>query len=61
MGRWCVRVWIPVDTEDDEIYSSYDEASKVEQSLTLMQPENIYQVIDLDLEGKEVGDDEIVW
>lgn len=61
MGRWCVRVWIPVDTEDDEIYSSYDEASKVEQSLTLMQPENIYQVIDLDLEEKEVGDDEIVW
>ena len=61
MGRWCVRVWIPVDTEDDEIYSSYDEASKVEQSLTLMQPENIYQVIDLDWEGKEVGDDEIVW
>ena len=59
MGRWCVRVWIPADTEGEEVYSSYDEASQVEQSLTLMQPENIYQVIDLDLEGKEIGDDEV--
>ena len=58
MGRYCVRVWIPVDAENEEVYSSYEEASQVEQNLSLMQPENIYQVIDLDLEGMEVECDE---
>lgn len=58
MGRYCVRVWIPVGAENEEIYSSYEEASQVEQNLSLMQPENIYQVIDLDLEGVEIDDED---
>ena len=61
MGRFCVRVWIPVVTDEEEVYSSYEDASQVEQSISLMQPENIYQIIDLDSEEEEEesGDNEV--
>ena len=61
MNRYVVRVWVPVEVEVEETYSSYEEACSVVESLSLMQPENIYYVMDLDVEEEEVGDDEIVW
>lgn len=61
MGRYVVRVWVPAEVEVEETYSSYEEACSVVESLSLMQPENIYYVMDLDVEEEEVGDDEIVW
>lgn len=59
MGRYVVRVWVPVEEEVEEIYDSYEKACSVMESLSMMQPENIYDVADLDLEEEE--DDENPW
>lgn len=50
MARYSVRVWVPAEVEVEEIYSSYDEAYSIVESLSAMQPENIYHIIDLDTE-----------
>lgn len=59
MGRYVVRVWVPVEMEDEEIYSSYEDARSVMESLSMMQPENVHLVIDLDAEEEENGDNEV--
>lgn len=56
MSRYTVRVWVPVEVEVEEVYSSYDEAYSVVESLSAMQPENIYHIIDLD--GEEGYDED---
>ena len=61
MGRYVVRVWVPVEMEDEEVYSSYEEACATVESLSMMQPENIHYVIDLDEEEEESGDNEVAW
>ncbi len=61
MGRYVVRVWVPVEAEDEEVYSSYKEACSTVESLSMMQPENIHYVIDLDVEEEESGDNEVAW
>lgn len=60
MGRYVVRVWVPVEVEVEETYDSYEEACSVVESLSMMQPENIYFVKDLDVE-EEVYNDEDSW
>lgn len=50
MGRYVVRVWVPVEVEVEETYSSYEEARSIVDSLEMMQPENIYHIANLDVE-----------
>jgi hypothetical protein len=56
MGRYVVRVWVPVEVEDEETYSSYEEALSVVDSLEMMQPENIYHIANLDVEEENDED-----
>jgi hypothetical protein len=56
MGRYVVRVWVPVEVEDEETYSSYEEARSVVDSLEMMQPENIYHIANLDVEEENDED-----
>ena len=41
---WIIKAYIPVDCEDPEIYATREEAEKDVESLSLMQPENIYEI-----------------
>ncbi len=41
---WIIKVYIPVDPEDQQVYDSREEAEKDLESLSLMQPENVYQI-----------------
>ena len=49
-----VKVWIPCDEEEVTVYSSLNEAIDAEESMSLMQPENHYEVAWCDKDGKEV-------
>ena len=46
--KYYVKVWIPVDDSSGEVYNSELEAEKVIESLSLMQPENRYEVVRVD-------------
>ncbi len=41
---WVIKCYIPVDPEDPEIYPAREDAERDLESLTLMQPENIYEI-----------------
>jgi len=41
---WIIKAYIPVEPEDPEIYATREEAEKNMESLILMQPENIYEI-----------------
>ena len=41
---WIVKAYIPVEPDDPEIYTTRKEAERDIESLSLMQPENIYHV-----------------
>ena len=41
---WIIRAYIPVDPEDPEVYAIKEEAEKDIESLNLMQPENLYEI-----------------
>ena len=41
---WIIKVYIPVYCEEPEVFSCKEDAEKEIESLTLMQPENIYQI-----------------
>ena len=41
---WIINTYIPVEPEDPEVYATREEAEKDVESLSLMQPENIYQI-----------------
>ena len=61
--KYYVQVWIPVDADDIEFYDSEAEAEKIIESLSLMQPENRYEVvcedwIDEDDDGSDDDDDD---
>jgi len=43
--KYYVQVWIPVDADDIELYDSEAEAEKVIESISLMQPENRYEIV----------------
>ena len=41
---WLIKAYIPVDPEGPEVYATKEEAEKDMESLSLMQPENIYEI-----------------
>ena len=47
---WVIKAYIPVDPEEPEVYSTKEEAEKDAESLRLMQPENIYEIEEVEEE-----------
>lgn len=47
---WVIKAYIPVDPEEPEVYSTEEEAEKDAESLRLMQPENIYEIEEVEEE-----------
>lgn len=45
---WIIKAYIPVEPEDPEIYATREEAEKDIESLSLMQPENFYEVEEIE-------------
>ncbi len=45
---WTIKAYIPVEPEDPETYATKEEAEKDVESLSLMQPENIYEIEELE-------------
>ena len=41
---WVIKSYIPVEPEDPEVYATKQDAEKDVESLSLMQPENIYEI-----------------
>ena len=41
---WIIKAYIPVECDDPEVYAAKEDAEKDLESLTLMQPENIYEI-----------------
>jgi len=41
---WIIKVYIPVECDDPEMYATKEDAEKDVESLRLMQPENIYEI-----------------
>lgn len=51
-----IKVWIPVEEDEPEMYKSRKEALKDLESLKLTQPENIYKIVKVSGdEAQEVG------
>ena len=48
--KFKIKCWIPVDVEDEEdtIYDSEEEVRKDLDSMELMQPENIYEIVEIE-------------
>jgi hypothetical protein len=45
---WIVKCWIPVEPENTQTYPTKEAAEKDIESLELMQPENIYQAVEVE-------------
>jgi hypothetical protein len=45
---WIIKSYIPVEPEDPEVYATEEDAKKDVESLSLMQPENIYEIEDIE-------------
>jgi len=45
---WVIKSYIPVESEDPEVYPTREEAEKDVESLSLMQPENIYEIEEIE-------------
>lgn len=43
---WIIKCWIPVEPDDPQTYSTKELAQKDVESIELMQPENIYKVVE---------------
>jgi hypothetical protein len=41
---WIIKAYIPVEPEEPETYEHREDAEKDLESLSLMQPENIYKI-----------------
>ena len=41
---WRIKVYTPVEEEEGELHATKEEAEKDVESLSLMQPDNIYEV-----------------
>lgn len=46
--QYRIDCWIPVEADDPEIYTSYKVAIHELKHCQLMQPENIYKVVEID-------------
>jgi len=51
---WIIKAYIPVDPEEPEVYATREDAERDVESLSLMQPENIYQIEEVE-EGLTEG------
>ena len=49
-----IKCWIPIETEDPQIYSNIGNASEEYGQLEDMQPENKYEIVECDKQGKEI-------
>ena len=45
---WIIKAYIPVEPEDPEVYATREVAEKDVESLSLMQPENIYKIEEIE-------------
>ena len=43
-NKWTIKVYIPVESDEPEVFNTREEAEKEVESLSLMQPENIYAI-----------------
>jgi hypothetical protein len=41
---WIIKAYIPAEPDEPEIYATREEAEKDVESLSLMQPENVYLI-----------------
>ena len=41
---WIIKAYIPVEPDDPEVHTTREEAEKDIESLSLMQPENVYLI-----------------
>ena len=48
--KYKIQVWIPVEVEpeDETIYDSYDEAYEDMKNIAFMQPENRYEIEEIE-------------
>jgi len=52
-----IKTWIPVEEEDPVIYKTREEAEKVYEQLRLLQPENIYKIVEISSENTIHGEE----
>ena len=52
---WVIKAYVPVDPEEPEVYTTKEEAEKDAESLRLMQPENIYEIEEVEEEIMKGG------
>ena len=45
---WIIKSYIPVEAEEPEVYATKEDAEKDVESLSLMQPENIYEIEEIE-------------
>jgi len=45
---WVIKSYIPVEADDPEVYDTKEDAEKDVESLSLMQPENIYEIEEIE-------------
>ena len=50
--KYKIKVWIPceIDEDEDEIYDTRGKALKEKLSMELMQPENKYEIEEIEVE-----------
>ena len=42
--KYRIRIWIPIEPEEDLLFDSWNEAISEKEHLKLLQPENIYEL-----------------
>jgi len=52
--NWKVKVWVPITTEEENIYIEEEKAYMEMKNAMFMQPENKYKVMECDEDGNEI-------
>ena len=47
-AKWTLKVYIPVESDEPEVFNTREEAEKEVESLSLMQPENLYTIEEIE-------------
>ncbi len=50
---WIIKCWIPIAEENLQTYPTKEQAEKDIESLELMQPENIYEAVEVICDDNE--------
>lgn len=50
---WIIKCWIPTGEENPQTYPTKEQAEKDIESLELMQPENIYEAVEVEDDDKQ--------